>query len=538
MVKKMTFISLSFIAFLFVGIIFFYICPVKFRWVMLLALSLCFYAQSDWRYLPFILFSTLSIYGAGLFLGALHKKQELALKKEGLGREEKKNIKEKGKRARKLVLLGALVLNIGILCIVKFAKFFVGPINSISSLLGGEGEFSAAAIIVPLGISYYTFSTVGYLLDIYWKRYEPEKNYLRFLLFAIYFPHILQGPIARYNKLGLELKKELNFDFDRCLKGVELMLWGFFKKLVIADRVKIFTDGIFEPHGANLGLLYIIAMLVDVVYIYCDFSGCVDIARGASQIFGVELENNFNRPFLAKSVPEFWRRWHMTLGAWFRDYVYMPVSTSNLVKNVGKSLKAKNVNKNLVRIVITAIPVYVTWILTGLWHGTGTSYLVWGFYYATVIGLSVCFSDSYQAFLKKHGVKTETISWRVIQTVKVVCVFAGGRIFTTPGSLSFSKTVIQSIIHNFNPWIFTNGTFWKYNELDGANTLIAVLAIALLIAVDLIKENLGEKSLRDRIREENVFTRVILTVLLTVAIFVFGIYGEGYDASSFAYMSY
>ncbi len=534
----MTFISLSFIAFLFVGIILFYICPVKYRWVILLLISVWFYAQSSIEYLPFIFASTLSVFLAGKLIDIFWNKQETALKVDGISKEDKKSIKEKGKKNRKIVLLATLIFNLGILCTVKFGKFFIGPVNSLVSFLGGEGDFSAASIIVPLGISYYTFSTVGYLLDIYWKRYKCENNYFRFLLYAIYFPHILQGPIARYNKLGLELKKELNFDFDRCLKGIELMLWGFFKKLVIADRLNIFIDGVFDRYSENLGLMYLIAMICDVFYIYADFSGCVDIARGASEIFGIKLENNFNRPFLARSVPEFWRRWHMTLGAWFKDYVYMPVSTSSFTKDVGKRLKKANCPKSVSRVIITSIPVYVTWILTGLWHGTGASYLIWGFYYATVIGLSVSFSDSFQEFLKKYNVKTDTISWRVLQTIKIFCVFMGGRFFTTPGSLAKSKTVIQSIVYNFNPWIFTNGTFWDCNDLDGYGTLIAVLAVGILIAVDLIKENLGENSLRDRIREENAFTRVVLTVILTVVIFVFGIYGEGYDAASFVYMGY
>lgn len=534
----MTFVSLSFVAFLFVGIALFYICPVKYRWLVLLGLSVWFYAQSNIAYLPYILLSTLSIYLAGVVMGKFWAEQENKLSAEGLSKDEKKSIKEKGKKKRKAVLIAALVLNLGILCTVKFAKFFIGPVNSLVSFLGGEGEFSAASIIVPLGISYYTFSTVGYLLDVYWKRYPHENNYLRFLLYAIYFPHILQGPIARYNNLGTQLKSELNFDLDRCIKGAQLLLWGYFKKLVIADRLNIFIDGVFENADSNLGLINILAMVADAFYIYADFSGCMDMARGISDIFGIKLELNFERPFLATSVPEFWRRWHITLGAWFRDYVYMPVSTGAKLKELNKKLKKANVSKSLSRIILVTIPVFITWILTGLWHGTGSTYIMWGFYYAFIIALSTAFSEDYQSFLKKHNVKTDTLSWRVLRIMKVFCIFMGGRILTVPGSLSKTKLILESIVHNFNPWVFTNGTFWKFCELDSYGVIVAVLCVALLIGVDLIGEHLGEKSLRDRIGEENLFTGIILTSALTVLILVFGIYGSEYDASAFVYMGY
>lgn len=471
-------------------------------------------------------------------MGRMWENQEAKLSAEGITRDEKKSIKETYKKRRKAVLIAALVLNIGILCFTKFAKFFIGPVNSLVSFLGGEGEFSAASIIVPLGISYYTFSTVGYLLDVYWKRYAFEKNYFRFLLYAIYFPHILQGPIARYNNLGTQLKGELKFDLDRVIKGIQLLLWGYFKKLVIADRLNLFIDGVFDNYTSTLGLINVVAMVADAFYIYADFSGCMDMARGISEIFGIKLELNFMRPFLSQNVPEFWRRWHITLGAWFRDYVFMPVSTGTTLKNLNKKLKTANVSKSVSRIILVTIPVFITWILTGLWHGTGSTYIMWGFYYAFIIGLSTSFSEPFQNFLSKHNVRTDTLSWKILRIIKVFCIFMGGRILTVPGALSKTKIVVESILYNINPWVFTNGTFWKYSELDGFDVVLAVFAVGLLIAVDLIQENLGEKSLRDRISEENIFTSIILTAALAIMILVFGIYGPGYDASAFVYMGY
>lgn len=534
----MTFISLGFFAFLIISALLFYICPMKFRWIMLLGISVVFYAISGVEYLPFIIFTSLSIFLAARKIGDYWNNQNKLTANKELGKEEKKSIKEKFKKKRMAVLALVLIANLAVLSAVKFTKFFIGPINDLIAFLGGEGTFKASMIIVPLGISYYTFSTVGYLLDIYWKRYEHETNYLRFLLYAIYFPHILQGPIERYNKLGFRLKKELRFDAERIMKGIELMIWGYFKKIVIADRLNIFISDAFENPTGNYGLYYLVALIFDVFYIYADFSGCMDIARGVSDIFGIELDKNFNRPFLAQSIPEFWRRWHITLGSWFKDYVYFPVSNSSLVKKLSKKLKKINAPKTLIKIIVTLIPVFVTWLLTGLWHGTGKTYVAWGIYYATLIGFSVCFSDSYQKLLAKLHIRTDTFTWRVLRTVKIFFLFLIGRSLTTPGGLRNTAYVLSSIVFSPNPWIFTTDSFWDLSALDGRGMIVAILSVLLFIGVDILQECLGEKRLRDRLDEENAFLRVVLAAFGIAAIMIFGIYGGEYDSSAFVYVAF
>lgn len=533
----MTFLSLGFFAFLLAGIILFFACPIKYRWTVLLAISVAFYAISGVEFLPFILLSTLTVYLATVKIGKNWVKQDEELKKDNLDREAKKEIRNRYKATNKKYLILALLINIGILCAVKAGRYFIAPLNMLTSAVGSDFTFTAKMLIVPLGISYYTFSIVGYLLDVYWKRYEYEKNYFRVLLFAIYFPHILQGPIARYNKLGQEFKKELRFDMQNVIFGIQLMLWGYFKKLVIADRLNIFLDSAFE-YPENHGWFYIITMIFDVFYIYADFSGCVDIARGASKIFGIDLELNFSRPFLSKDISEFWRRWHMSLNGWFKDYVFYPLSASRPVKSFGKTLKKINAPKELIRILLAIIPVIVIWVLTGLWHGTGETYLAWGAYYAVIMSLSTAFSGNFQNLLKKLNIKTDTVTWSFIRMAKVFTMFMGGRLIVSAGGLDESIYILKSMIMSPNPWIFTNGTFWKLSALDTKNMLIAVLALDLLIAVDVIQERLDGKSLRERISEENMFTGIILTAALTAAIFIFGIYGAEYDASSFVYMAY
>ncbi|MBR0302530.1 MAG: MBOAT family protein, partial [Clostridia bacterium] len=316
--------SLTFLGFLLASAVVFYVFPVKFRWIALLISSVAFYViAGSFKFLPFIVLTSLAVWVAAVIIGKMNERLACELSEAELDKSEKKKLKEKCRKKTRAVLVLCLLLCIGILFVTKFAKYAVYFVNNIIASRGDGRLFGTAWIVVPLGISYYTFSTVGYLLDVYWKRYPYEKNPLRFFLYAIYFPHILQGPISRYNLLGKELKRELRFDGDRVIAGVQLMIWGFFKKLVIADRLNVFIHSVYDgsPHP---GSIFLVTMVFDAIMIYTDFSGYMDIVRGASQIFGVELEQNFNHPFFSKSVSEFWRRWHMSLGSWFKDYVYYP----------------------------------------------------------------------------------------------------------------------------------------------------------------------------------------------------------------------
>lgn len=243
----MTITSVSFLLFLLLSVLAFYLCPVKHRWIVLLVSSICFYLVAGGvQFLPFIVFTSLVVWLCGRQIGRLYQQQDGDLKEAGPDRAAKKKIKETYKKKARRILLLALVLCVGILCVTKFTKYAVRYLNLIAGALNGTTPFSAAWVLVPLGISYYTFSTVGYLLDVYWRRYGYEENFFRFFLYAIYFPHIVQGPISRYNLLGQELKKELRFDEQRVVFGVELMIWGFFKKMVIADRLNLFVSSVYD----------------------------------------------------------------------------------------------------------------------------------------------------------------------------------------------------------------------------------------------------------------------------------------------------
>ena len=525
--------SVAFLLFLLVTGIVFYICPMAHRWVVLLISSIAFYVIAGaWIFLPFIIFTSFITWYAAKLMGRAYEDLDRELAQPELDRAGKKQLKTQYKKKAKKYLIGALVLCIGILCVTKFSKYVIQYINAVSLSRGGSGAYSIAWLIVPLGISYYTFSTVGYILDVYWKRYPYEKNFFRFFLYAIYFPHIMQGPISRYDKLGKSLKGELRYNSQRILFGIQLMIWGFFKKLVIADRLNIFIENVYNGQE-HAGSIFFLTMIFDALMIYTDFSGYTDIVRGASQIFGVELEQNFNHPFFSKTVAGFWRRWHMSLGSWFKDYVYYPVTVSGWMKKINKKT-AKSLPAQVSRMISVAFPCIITWFLTGLWHGTGLTYVSWGIYYGILITVSVGFQAEFEAVNTKLGIRTESLLWRMFQMVRTFFVFMGGRLLTSPGTLADTGMVLRNIFTNFQPWKLVDDSIFQYG-LSNKQCDILIASLAVLWCVDYMQERF---SVREAVARQNVVIRWGLMYLAIFAIIIFGVYGAGYDAASFVYMQY
>ncbi|MCM1568104.1 MAG: hypothetical protein NC081_01505 [Roseburia sp.] len=491
--------------------------------MMLLAVSIVFYIMGGPEAVPFIFFTSFTIWLGAKEIGKIWEKQKQFLAEGNLSSEEKKSRRERDKKKARWILLLVLIVNLAILINSKL-------LNYLSVRLARPDL--AASIIVPLGISYYTFSTVGYLLDVYWKRYEFETNYFRFLLYAIYYPHIVQGPISRYNKLGLELKKDLKVSSDNIFKGAQLILWGYFKKLVIADRLSIFTTQVFSDTGHN-GTIYLVAIIFDVFQIYTDFSGYMDIVRGVSEMFGIELERNFNHPFFSKSVPEFWRRWHMSLGSWFKDYVYYPLTICKPIKKL-KKWSDKHLPELLAKLLVTGIPVMITWISTGLWHGTGAGYLAWGIYYGGLITISVVGADLFMKFNHALHIKTDCFSFQALRIVRTFCVFAGGRMLTKGLSLTQALMMVKQLFcaPSISTWF--DGRLLQFG-LDKTNMIYAVLCILFLWAVSVLQV---KYNIRAKLAEQNLPIRWAVFLIGFFVIILFGVYGSGYSTAGFAYQQF
>ncbi len=517
--------SVKFLIFCICAVCLFLVFPPKHRWISLLIASCIFYFYCARWMIGFSLFGGGVVYISARLLEKTDRKGSALA--EGKERQQAKKIKKQTAARRRLILILTLVFVLGILITYKVLNHFTGALAFLTGLLAGAGAGDVMTLVMPLGISYYTFSIVGYLLDIYWKRYEAEKNPLRFYLYTIYFPHIMQGPISRYPLLGQQLKKpKLMLTWDHFIVGMESILLGMFKKLVIADRAGVFVGETMTKADMG-GLVYLVCLILDAVQIYADFSGYMDIVSGVSLLFDVELEQNFNHPFLAKSVPEFWRRWHMSLGGWFKDYVYYPVNVSKTAKKINK--KIRNMKQpHLKKALSVVLPVMVTWILTGLWHGTGSGYVAWGFYYGILILLSVTFSDEIGARIGAAGINRDAVWYRMLQTVKIFCIFMGGRFLAARVELSQKILIVKSIFT-----AATQGDLLSH-RLNPFNFGLLLFGMAALIFIAVIEQ---KESIFTWLNKKSMPVRVALLYLFFFAVFLFGIYGTS-DAGSFLYQQY
>ena len=511
----MSFISLSFFILVIVSGFLYFIFPKKYRWIVLLLASLLFYAYAGIIKLCMAFVAVITAY---LVSGKIKKIYD----------DTETDKKEQKKKAKPLLITGVVIL-VAMLFGFKVIQNLLREMTAVVM-----GHTIGISILVPLGISYYTFSLIGYMADVYWRKTDAEKNILHLLLYTIYFPQIVEGPIPRHKKLGAQLIEGHDFDFQRICFGLQRVLWGFFKKMVIADRAAIFVNNVFKNHLSFGGIFYLAAVLLAAIQLYADFSGCMDIAIGISECFGINLDENFKRPFFSRSAAEFWRRWHITLGTWFKDYVYMPMVISPGLMKISKKVNEKH-GRVAAKRIMTIIPLMTVWILTGLWHGTGLGYIIWGLYWGIIITFSTVCAAEIQKVNTRFHINTESTGWIRWQRIRTFLIFCGGRLLTAPGDLKVSAYMVKSFFRDFNPWIFFD------NEIENAglnirNIWCLVVACLILFFVS-VKQEKGE-NIREKVAAYPIVLRWITYFLLIMAIVVFGIWGPGYDSAAFAYAQY
>ncbi len=527
----MSFTSLQFLLFFLALVICYFAVPAKYRWIALLAGSIYFYVQAGAIFLPFLAGTALITWGAALLISGKNEKLVRDLAEAG-DAEEKKRLKTETKNQCRRILLAALILVLGYLVWTKFAKKAAALLTA---LISGAGTAPALSVIVPLGISYYTFSTVGYLLDVYWKRYAPERNFFKYLLYVIFFPHILQGPIPRYDRLGPQLTAPNRFDYTRVCFGAQLMVWGFFQKLVIADRVGVLVSAVFGDFRHQPGSLLLAATLGYALQIYTDFSGCVNISRGMSQIFGITLDENFRQPYFAQSVEEFWQRWHITLGTWFRDYLCMPVSVSGPVKKWSKAAR-KKYGAEAGRNVTTISALVVVWLCTGIWHGTGFNYIAWGIWQGGIIAFSTLMKKPYEKMRAFFHVKDGAAGWtlfRIARTFLLTGIIP--RIFVRSPGFKASLVVFKRILTAFGKSALTDGSLLALG-LTGFDYVLIACSVVILFVVSLLKEK--GVSIREAVAAKPLPLRWAFYLTALYLVVIFGKYGPGYSAASFVYMDF
>jgi len=501
---------------------------------LLLIASYIFYSFAGVKYLAYILATTISTYFAGQKIGKLQAAAAAYINKNKayLSREERKAYKERMKKKQRIWLVLCLVFNFGILAVVKYYNFTILNINSVFDLLKINVDLPTLGFVLPLGISFYTFQTMGYIIDVYREKYAPQQNIFKFGLFASFFPQLIQGPINRYDDLQETLFAPHKFDTKNISFGLQRILWGYFKKLVVADRLLVAVNTIIRNPGEYQGVYVLLGMFFYAIELYADFTGGIDIAIGVAEVLGIRMAENFERPYFSKSITEYWRRWHISLGTWFKDYMFLPISVSKSMLNLSK--KSRKVFGDAIG---KRIPVYIStiivWFTTGIWHGAAWNFIVWGLLNCLVILISQECVPLYNKFHKRFNV-INTFWYRLFQVVRTFWLMSFLRTFDCYRNVPTTFRMYGTIF-----------TKWNWNELfnGGLATLglqlsdyiILILAVLLMLYVSLASRTV---SFREKLAAKPLAVRYLAYFVLIISILIFGAYGIGYDSSQFIYSQF
>lgn len=471
---------MEFLIFVGIAVIGYYLIPKRFQWIWLLIFSYIYYASSGIKILFFLLYTTITTYGTGRLLDQVNHKE--------LPRNEAKSRKRR-------ILIGCLLLNFGMLAVLKYTNFAIENVNAIF-----HAGISFQKLILPLGISFYTFQSMGYIIDVYWGKYEAEKNPFRFALFVSFFPQLLQGPIGRFDRLARQLYEQHSFDLLKAQYALQLMLWGFFKKLVLADRAAVVVNQVFQNYTQYSGVTNIVALLMYSIQLYMDFSGGMDVVMGVAALFGVELDQNFKRPYFATSITDFWHRWHITLGTWMKDYIFYPVSLSKWMGKFSKWSK-KAFGKKTGRVVPICVANIIVFLVVGVWHGAAWKYIAYGLYNGLIIAISSLLAPLYRKGFKKFHINPKSGAWHVVQILRTFLLVNISWYFDMAVSLSAAFAMMKSTVTGFSLATLTDGSLMMLG-LDKLDYMILAMGCLVVFLVSFlqergikIRESLGRKPL-------------------------------------------
>ncbi len=512
----MLFTSYQFIIFLFVVVILFYIVPKKCQLFVLLLSSYYFYYMAAEGIVLYIFITTIFTFFIAKKISAIQSDTT-----------KDKIEKQKRKQQQKKWLIVCLCINLGLLGIFKYTNFTIHNINVLLNRFGVNAPIEYIDLLLPLGISFYTFQSIGYLVDVYRGKYKVEKNFIRFSLFVSFFPQLIQGPISRFDELSNSLFTEKKFKKEVLCSGLQRILWGYFKKLVIADRILVAVNTIIRNPEQYQGSYVLLGAIFYAIELYADFTGGIDITIGIGELFGIHIAENFKRPFFSKSVKKYWNRWHISMGTWFRDYIFYPVSISKPMKKI-TSFSKKQFGVNVSKKVTVYSSSFVVWFLTGLWHGASWNFIAWGLGNFFLIMLSEECKPVYEWFHKKFPKVKETIIFQLFQMIRTIFLMSCLRMFDCYRDVSQTITMFGTI---FTKWDSSSGNLLKLG-LEVVDFVIIFLGVLLLIIVSILQT---KGSVRLQIKKLSPTTRFVIWYGLFLVVLLFGAYGVGYDETQFIY---
>lgn len=497
----MLFNSTDFLLFFPIVTLIYYILPLRLRYLWLLGCSYYFYMCWNPKYIVLLLFSTIVTYFSGLFMEAC-KRSNLSVTHKTI--------------VKKTCVAGSLLLNLALLGLFKYFNLFGSIFSRLLGFLHIDFTVPTFDLLLPVGISFYTFQALSYTMDVYRNEIYAEKNFFKYALFVSFFPQLVAGPIERSRNLLVQISENHKLKYENFRDGIFLIFWGYFLKLVLADRIAIVVDTVYENPAMYSGFYIIVATVLFAFQILCDFNGYTTIARGAAQIMGFRLMENFNAPYYACSVAEFWRRWHISLTSWFKDYLYIPLGGNRK----GKFRKYLNI--------------MIVFMTSGLWHGASFAFILWGglngFY--QVIGEILKPVRNY--LVNKYHICRETFSHYFLKVLFTFVLVDFAWLFFRAGTMENSKELFKYMFR-FNPEILIDGSLYTLG-LQEYEFYFLFLSLIILGIADYFKYR--KINILEKLGQQGIWFRSVAFVLLFWSVILFGVFGPDYEASQFIYFQF
>lgn len=488
----MVFNSIEFIVFLIIVLPIYFLINKKYKSIVLLVSSYYFYMAWKPEYIILIIISTIFNY----FIAKLiDKNKDISIKK--------------------VYLLICIIFNLTLLFVFKYLNFMIESVNEIIHIFDSKYSINTVNLLLPMGISFFTFQALGYVIDVYKNEIEPENNLIKFSLYITFFPQLVAGPIEKASRLIPQFYEEHKFEYQNVVSGLKRMILGFFKKIVIADRLAVAVDTIYNNPQSYSGLPLILATFAFGVQIYCDFSGYSDIAIGVSKIMGFDIMENFKRPYFSKNISEFWHRWHISLSSWFREYVYIPLG--------GSRVKRSRIYFNIL----------ITFLISGLWHGASWTFVIWGALHGIYLILSRVlkpFRERISDIIKLNKYPRLQSTIRVI-TTNLLVMFAW--IFFRANNLKDAIYIVNNLFVNLNDVFNIRYILNSLSNMGLSNieVISAILSIIILIIISFIQR---DKSISKLISTQKLIVRYFIYSGIIMYMIIFSYVGN----SQFIYFQF
>lgn len=521
--KLTSFFSMDFLLmFLPISVIGYTITPKKLKRYFLLVCSICFFCAISGMLVAYLALTVFAMHYFGIWLERIQSQRNAQLKL--TEKEQKKAVKQEYLKKQRRVLTFAVLLLIGGLLVIKYSGFFTINVNALFSALHIGLQFEIPHFLMPIGISFFTLQAVSYLVDVYHEVIPADDNLPRLALFLSFFPQIVEGPICRYQQTAEQLWNAGPIRYENLTRGIQRILYGMMKKVVIADRLNPAIKVVFaEPSGFDGGVIALAAVFY-TIQLYCDFSGAMDAVVGIAQIFGITMPENFARPFFSKNISEFWKRWHITLGTWFKDYIFYPVTMSKPMKNLTTSAR-KKLGNHFGPLLSGAVALFCVWFSNGLWHGADWTYIFFGMYHFVLILIGNMIVPLVRRTNEKLHIKESWPVYRGLQIVRTTILVIFGELF-------FRAEGMKNGFYMFGK-IFTNFTLKEMNEemlatlgIDTLDLIVVAVCLIVVFVVSLLKEKGVE--IRESLAAKPIVLRWAVLYAMIIFIVIFGAYGFGY----------